>query len=619
MWQMRHVQGLALRGPCGRRGEATKGKGKGMEKKRDAARDLSRRDFLKGAALTASGAAVASIAGCTNGTPYAADAPAGDLPEKWDQEVDVVVVGGGVGLAAAIEAKNAGADTIVIEAGDHAGGLWISAGGSCTMGGGNIVQQRDGQADTVDAWFAEEMYSNDYRGDPDIIRALCEQGADTVKWMEDLGIVWGPLAAGVLRGPVKRGIQPAENPGVYAGGAGTPNSGICWIQVWEKKLSEQQVPIQLNTRMTRVWRDGSNGPVVGVEASVKDGAASNTINIKARKGVVLATGTWTDNALMVKGWDPRIVGENCYGDGGVPAENLLFVNSAGDGHIAASRIGAQFSDMSFVSYIYLFFGSRSYWGWGEDPIDWSTNENYASGKGISRSAACLTRTIIVNGNGERYVDESTGNRSDPGRGGVTENPEWPFTANYLAQDQPRNVWMIGDSEDATELKWPLDEINKPNPRTGAMFDPACIAVANTISELATKTGLPAAKLQATIDRYNGFVDSGTDEDFGKKGPLSKIETGPFYAFKASLIRHTQRNGIRVNTKSQVIDGFADFYTAADRTVAKRIDSEPVIPRLYAAGELANSLGWRRPHNSLGHYTTVARNAGKGAASESALA
>ncbi|MDR0514697.1 MAG: FAD-dependent oxidoreductase [Coriobacteriaceae bacterium] len=581
---------------------------------------LSRRDFLKGAALTASGAAAVALSGCAQGAqgntpaPATSDAVSGTLPGTWDLEADVVVVGGGVGMAAAIEAADAGADTVLLEAGDHVGGLWIAAGGSCTMGGNNVVQQRDGEKDSVDDWYKEEMYSNDYRGDPDIMRMLCEKGADTVKWLEDLGIVWAPLAAGVLRGPVKRGIQPAENPGVYVGGQGTPNSGICWIQVWEKKLKELQVPIQLNTRMTKVWRDGTDGPVVGVEASSPDG----TINIKAKRGVVLATGTWTDNALMAKGWDPRIVGENCYGDGGVPAENLLFVNSAGDGHLAASRIGAQFSDMSFVSYLYLFFGSRSYWGWGEDPIDWTTNENYAAGKGISRSAATLTRTIIVNGEGERYVDESTGNRNDPGRGSVTENPEWPFTASYLAQAQPRNIWLIGDSTDAAELKWPLDEITKPNPRTGAMFDPACIAIADTISDLAGKIGVPAAKLQSTIERYNGFADSGTDEDFGKKGPLTKIETGPFYAFKASLIRHTQRNGLRVNTKSQVIDGNADYYTAADRTVAKPIDSEPVIPRLYAAGELANSLGWRRPHNSLGHYTTVARNAGMGAAGEKPL-
>jgi succinate dehydrogenase/fumarate reductase flavoprotein subunit len=457
------------------------------------------------------------------------------------------------------------------------------------------------------------LYSCDYRGDPDILRFLVKNGADTVKWLQDLGFIWAPLSSGVLRGPIRRGLAPAENPSVYAGGQGTPNSGICWTQTWEKKLAELKVPIELNTRMTKVYRDGL-GPVVGVEA--KD-ASGKTINIKAKRGVVLCTGTWTDNAMMAKQWDPRIVGENAYGDGGVPAEKLLFVNSAGDGHLAANKIGAMFSDMSFVSYLYIFFGSRSYWGWGEDPIDWTTNENYASGKGISRNASTFARTIIVNGKGERYVNESEGARNDPGRGSFSENPEWAYTAQYLAQPQPRNVWLIGDANDASELKWPMDQIENPNPRTGNMFDKALIAIDNSLDGLAAKIGINPANLKATIDRYNGFADRGQDEDFGKQGPLSRIETPPFYAFKASLIRHTQRNGIRVNTKSQVLDGWNDYYVTGDRTVAAAsIDDEPIIPRLYAAGELANSLGWRRPHNTLGHYTTVARFAGKGAAAES---
>lgn len=573
---------------------------------------VSRRDFLKGAAVVAAASAALTLEACAD---ESVEANYTVPPAKWDQEYDVVVVGGGVGLVAAIEATVNGADTVILEAGDHIGGLFITAGGSCTMGGGHIVQQREGVEDSVEAWYLDELYSSDFRGEPDILRVLCEKGPETVAWMEELGFKWAPLTAGVLRPPVKRGIQPAENPGVYRGGVGTPNGGLAWIQVWEKRLTELNVPIELETRMVKVYRDGMNGPVVGVQARKKD---LSLINIKARKAVVLCTGTWTDNAQMAKQWDPRVVGENAYGDGGVPSENLLFVNSAGDGHVAANRIGAQFSDMSFVSYLYIFFGSRSYWGWGEDPIDWTSNENYAAGKGITRNLALYNRTIIVDGAGRRYVDEANGAKTDPGRGAFSENPEWPFTANYLALPQPRNVWLIADSEAVSELDWPMEQILAPNPRTGNMFDPACIAIADTIEELAAKMDIDAQSLAQTIERYNGFVDAGKDEDFGKEKLTGKIAKGPFYGLKASLIRHTQRNGLRVNTKSQVIDGWSDFYMAEDRTQAPRIDDEPVIPRLYAAGEVADSLGWRRPHNTLGHYTTIARIAGQGAAAENAL-
>jgi succinate dehydrogenase/fumarate reductase flavoprotein subunit len=611
---------------------------------------INRREFLKGAATAGAGiAAVGAIAACSptpvpattvpatavptkapvpataipatavpatavpaTAVPTKAPAPvaASNLPAKWDQEVDVVVVGAGCGMAAAIQAKTAGANVLVVEKGDHVGGLWIAAGGSCTMGGNNVVQLRDGVKDDNEAWFQDEMWSNEYRGVPEIMRTLVERGADTVKWMQDLGIVWSPIGAGVLRPPVKRGLSPAAAPGVYVGGSGTPNSGICWIQVWEKKLKALSVPILLKHRMTRVYRDGT-GPVVGIEVKNPTG----TINIKAKKGVILCAGTWTDNARMAQAWDPRIVGPDCYGDGGTPTDGTLFTDSAADGHLAAAEIGAGFSDMSFVSYIYLFFGSRSYWGWGPEPLDWTTNAKLASGKGLPRGADFFQRIIMVKSDGSRYINEAEGNRAIPaGRGSYSENPELPYTASYLSLAQPRNVWAVADADTAAALKWPLDEMKAANPKTGLMFDPACLAVGNTIAELATKMAIDPAKLQDTVTKYNGFVDAGKDADFGKPMPLSKIAKGPFYGAKVSLVRHTQRNGLRVNTKSQVLE-------QADQKSGLKpvsIDQEKAIPHLYAAGECGNALGFRRVHNSLGHYTTAARIAGENAAKETPL-
>ncbi|MDR0515347.1 MAG: FAD-binding protein, partial [Coriobacteriaceae bacterium] len=92
---------------------------------------LSRRNFLTGAAVVGAAAFTGALAGCApqsssnnNGTdsevqPIAAST----LPEKWDKEADVVVVGyGGAGAAAAWEALQAGATTIILEQGERAGG-----------------------------------------------------------------------------------------------------------------------------------------------------------------------------------------------------------------------------------------------------------------------------------------------------------------------------------------------------------------------------------------------------------------------------------------------------------------------------------------------------------------
>ena len=316
------------------------------------------------------------------------------------------------------------------------------------MGGGNCIQEEYGEVDDVDSWYEAEMWSQDYRCVPEIMRTLVDRGCDTVQWMVDLGMQWS-LTAGVLGGDVMRGLQPEQSDD-YVGGSGTPNSGICWTSLWKNKLAELEVPILLNERMTKIIRE-PNGPVVGVEIKTSDG----TKNVKATKGVVLCTGTWTDNDRMVAAWDPRLVGEDCYGDGGIPAENLLHVDSSGDGHIAANKIGAMYSDMSYVSYVYLLWGSRSYWAWGEDPIDWDDNANCAGAKGLSRKADMFDKCILVTGDGVRYGNEAIYNQPlAAGKGSLTENPEHPFTAAYLALPQPRNVWLIGDATIAEELAWP---------------------------------------------------------------------------------------------------------------------------------------------------------------------
>lgn len=550
---------------------------------------LTRREFIKDAAIASAAVAASSV---LSATPAAA---APSVPTKWDKETDVIVVGTGCGLGGAIEAKNAGADVMIIEKGDHVGGLYIAAGGGATMGGNNVVQQRDGVIDDNETWFQDEMWSHEYRAVPEIIRTLVNRGADTVKWFQDLGLVWGPLAAGVLRPPIKRGLTAAPSPDYV--GPGSVSSGIAWTQVMMKKVNALGIPVLLKTRMTRIYRDGT-GPVVGIEAKTDTG----TINIKARKGVVLATGSWTDNLRFCGAWDPRIVGPDSYGDG------EGFVESTGDGQLLAQEVGGGLSDMSFVSYLYIFFGSSTYWTW--EPPDW-TKPNEQPGKGLPLSGAGVQRVILVQNDGARYVNEEERNRAIPdGRGSYSENPELPYTAAYLSVPQPRNVWCVTDADGVAALKWG-DMIKTANPKLGQCLRPDLLATADTIEQLAGKMGIDAAKLQATITKYNGFVDAGKDADFGRPMPMFKIAKPPFFAAKATLKRHTQRNGLRVNTKSQVIEQSDQM----NGMKAVSIDQEKVIPHLYAAGEAGNSLGYRRGHNSLMHYVTAARIAGENAAKE----
>jgi succinate dehydrogenase/fumarate reductase flavoprotein subunit len=84
--------------------------------------------------------------------------------------------------------------------------------------------------------------------------------------------------------------------------------------------------------------------------------------------------------------------------------------------------------------------------------------------------------------------------------------------------------------------------------------------------------MPGAALRATVERYNSFVDSGVDTDFGKPTPVHKIETPPFYAAWATPTLHDVMAGLRIDANGQVIDLHGQ-----------------AIPGLYAAGECASGI------------------------------
>jgi hypothetical protein len=101
---------------------------------------------------------------------------------------------------------------------------------------------------------------------------------------------------------------------------------------------------------------------------------------------------------------------------------------------------------------------------------------------------------------------------------------------------------------------------------------------DSLSELADKIvnkfyenhKLPAANLEETASRYNSFVETGVDADFGRENPRFKIQTPPFYAAWATPAPHDTLAGVRVKGRFQVLD----------------IHSE-VIPSLYCIGESAS--------------------------------
>ena len=97
---------------------------------------------------------------------------------------------------------------------------------------------------------------------------------------------------------------------------------------------------------------------------------------------------------------------------------------------------------------------------------------------------------------------------------------------------------------------------------------------NTVAELASAIDIPAADLEATLNRYNAQQKAGVDEDFGRSAAqmTAALETAPYYAVCVTPAIHHTMGGLSVNTDTQVL----------------KADGTP-IPGLYAAGEVTGGL------------------------------
>ena len=134
------------------------------------------------------------------------------------------------------------------------------------------------------------------------------------------------------------------------------------------------------------------------------------------------------------------------------------------------------------------------------------------------------------------------------------------------------IWAIFDADAVAREKW--------NPESPFVdFEQGFFFKADTLAELAAKiqmkyqrVPMPPAALEATVARYNSFVDAGEDKDFGKAKPLHKIGKAPFYAAWSTPVLHDTRAGIRINAKCQVVDMQGGL-----------------IPGLYCGGESAGGF------------------------------
>ncbi len=568
---------------------------------------------------------------------------------SWDLEADVVIVGSGAaGLPAAIKAVDDGASVIVVETNYDVGGHAILSGGHMPLGGGTSAQKRYGIKDSPDIVFSDltdwsivqANGSPDYRyNDRAVMRAFADHCALTFEFLLANGVVFMDIAPDNHGAHGTGNSAPRENHAFWTKGAGleSPNAaaGTGVIRPLEASARAKGVRFLLNYKMTEILRapstDEQTGRVSGIVAQhtprILPGATTplksfrsegnieitkTTLRLRAAKAVIIATGGNTSNVNFRRMFDPRLTPViQCAG------EPYSYQDASGE--LAAMAIGA------------------SLWGLVNQTLEngatirtqrtLGTKYNYVAWKVESPIFPLVRATglnvkdwqnlILVNQVGKRFYDETKG---DYPHGNVANdiNPYTPndYRNNEKIQFNPTKYNFFNAATAKNEYSEPPDYCAGP---VWAIFDADAVKreewqvippyvdpqgyffSANTLSELAAAIAneyqakpMKGATLQATVERYNSFVDAGDDSDFGKPAPKYKIQTPPFYAAWATPLVHDTRAGLRINAKCQVLDM-----------------NGRVIPGLYCAGESAGGFN----QHGMGRCTTQGYIAGIHAAAE----
>ena len=235
-----------------------------------------------------------------------------------EEDYDVVVVGGGgAGFAAAVTAKENGADVILLEKMPQVGGNTLISGGEYAAPA-NELQSKENIEDSKEL-FAEDVKKAG--GNPELIDVLAEHATEDAYWLrDDIGVKWLDSLMFFGGHSVKRSLIPAAH------------SGNELIKNYLKKCEELGIKVVTEADVKEIL--SKDGKVAGVKAETPDGDL--TINAKS---VVLATGGFGANADMTYEYDKEI-------DEHVKSTNAP--GATGDGIIMAEALGADTVDMDQI-------------------------------------------------------------------------------------------------------------------------------------------------------------------------------------------------------------------------------------------------------------------------------
>ena len=469
---------------------------------------ISRRNFLKSAAVTAGaatiGCGIKSVEACT-------------LPEKWDRTVDVVVIGAGAaGLMSAVQAHDAGGEVLLIEKSKSvnssatrlSGGLFSAA---CTKS-----QEKEGVKDSSEDYAKDIMIYGDYMNYPDLVKVWSEKSGEVFEWMCDHGFTEYRLES-YPGHRNKRGNRTSSY------------TGREFVDVLYKVLQEKKINLEFGTGVSRFFYDKESARVVGIEAT----AGNDKFTVKAKKGVILASGGFSNNTKFIDSWVPSVAG--CMVTGGASNDGSAMM-------MAVRDLGAPLTHMQYVAA----------YPWGI-PI--------GGRNGISCRYYYFTDAggILVNKKGARFLSEQTGVTKI-----TNELPKQEEKCHFLLVDKAMwdetlKKYDIGAL--FTMPAWTQERVDEEFGKGKVMF------TAKTLEDVAKLAGIPPEELANTVTKYNKAVVDKDDAEFGRTNLPREFKEGPFYMVKMTFWVPIVLGGIRINSDMQVMDaegkGIKGFYGAGE--------------------------------------------------------
>ncbi len=541
------------------------------------------------------------------------------LPERWDLEVDVAVLGSGASATtAAILAADNGAEVALLERAGAVGGTTALSGGVLWVPNNHHMAEAGIEDSREDALAYLNSLSLGMMDD-ELVETLVDTGPEMLRYMEENT----PVSLHVFEGYPD--YHPENPGGKPEGGRSLDNDLFPFEELgpWADRVNHQpdavffpatmleidsrqvegipedvmetrrardmrstgqalagslikgcldrEIPLHTATRARELVLD-ENDAVVGVRAE-RDGA---DYYVKARKAVVIASGGFEWNEDLVK----------AFLRGPMTAPTSTPENE-GDGLLMAMGAGAALGNMS-----------EAWWIPGiHVPGDEMRGRTFAR---LILAERTWPRSIIVNRYGKRFMNEAA-NYNAVGHAFHTFDPNTFEFINLPA-------WLVVDSR-----------YQPPIARHPVGPDaPDWIRRAGTLAELAAEIGVDAAGLEETVARFNEGVARGEDPDFNRgvsaydsyngdrwqEAPfttLGPIDTPPYYAARIESGALGTKGGPKTNAKAQVLRATGG-----------------VIPGLYAVGNAmagVTAMVYGGAGGTLGPGMTFGYIAGMNAARE----